>query len=160
VGGLTEADSAQERYRLESALHSARSAIEDGAVIGGGVALLRAGIALRREEFFTEPDAEAKIAVASLLEEPVLQLIENAQKSPTQTFAEILASDSPSSGFNADTGKVEDLRGAGVLDPVRPIERSLRVALSHAGSVLQTGTWDLSVPQTPQRKPGQVPDDF
>ena len=154
VGRLSEGDLVQEKYRLESAMHSARSAIERGVVMGGGVALLQAGIALRKEEFFTQPDAEAKIAVASVLEEPILQLIENAQKSPTQTFAEILASDSSSSGFNTETSKVEDLRSAGVWDAVGPIEESLRVALSRAGSVLQTGTWDLSIPPNPQRGAG------
>jgi len=147
AGRMSEGDSVQEKYRLESAMHSARSAIERGVVTGGGVALLQAGIALRKEEVFTQPDAEAKIAVASVLEEPILQLIENAQKSPTQTLAEILASESPSFGFNTETS-------SGVLDAVAPIQEALQVALSRAGSVLQTGTWDLSTPPNPQRRAG------
>jgi len=150
VGGLTEEDSAQEKYKLESAMHSARSAVEYGAVVGGGVALLRAGMALRNEKADTDLDTDVRLAVAAVLEEPVRQLIENSQKSPTQIVVDINNLASPHAGFNTDSSKVEDLLRAGVLDAVKPIELSLRVALSHAGSVLQTGTWDLSMPPTPQ----------
>jgi chaperonin GroEL len=157
AGGVSEADVLQEIYRLESAMHSARSAIEDGRVAGGGVALLRAGITLRGEKTDNVLDNQTSQAVASVLEDPIRQLIENAQKSPTQILAEIVKSNSSHCGFNAAHCEIEDLVNAGVLDPLRPIDLSLRVALSHAGSVLQTGTWDLSAPPTPPQRPGQIP---
>jgi chaperonin GroEL len=152
AGGLSEADRAQEKYRLESALYSAGSAIEHGGVVGGGIALFRAGLAMMRAKTETQLDIEVNRAVESVLEEPVQQLITNANKSPTEIFAEILDTDSPHWGFDAKSCQVEDLLVARVLDAARPIELSLRVALSHAASVLQTGTWDLSTPPTPQQR--------
>jgi chaperonin GroEL len=156
VGGVSEADLFLEKYKLESALRSTRAAAEHGIVVGGGIALLRIAQALRTESTDKELDAETRRAVASVLEEPVRQLVENARKSPTQILADVLKSESPFFGFNAERCKIEDLLSAGVLDAARPITLSLRVALSHAGSVLQTGTWDLSPPPAPQR-PGQFP---
>lgn len=146
VGGVSESDIAQEMYSVESAMHSTRSAIERGWVIGGGVALLRAGLELKTRETTNPLEADTNKAVAAVLEEPLRQLVENAQKSPTQTLAKILKSGSPTYGFNAHGCKVEDLSKARVLDSIKPITLSLRVALSHAGSVLQTGAWDLSSP--------------
>jgi chaperonin GroEL len=155
AGSISETELVLKRYRLESAMHSARSAVEHGRVVGGGIALLRAGIALEREKADSDLDTEIRQSVRSVLEEPVRQLIENAQKSPTQILIEILESDSPYRGFNATHREVEDLLDAGVLDPVKSAELSLRVALSYAGSVLQTGTWDLSTSAVPAQKPGQ-----
>jgi chaperonin GroEL len=147
AGGVTEADLDLEKYKLESAMHVTRSASENGTIIGGCVPLFRAGIALQTEVPKNELDADVKIAVASVLAEPIHQLIENSQNSFTQIIAEIEALDSPSIGFNAETCKVADLRDEGVLDAAKPVELSLKVALSRAGSVLRTGTWDLSVPE-------------
>ena len=114
-----------------------------GSHIGGGVALLRASVALRPQVTENELENQAKHAVASVLEEPIRQLVENAKRSPTQILAQILNSNSPCVGLNAEGCKVEDLVLAGVLDPIGPIDLSLRVAMSHAGSVLQTGAWDI-----------------
>jgi chaperonin GroEL len=106
-------------------------------------------------QLVNELDIAAAQAVASVLEEPARQLIENAKKSPTQVLAEILKSDSESLGFNAERCQVEDLLSAGVLDPVKAVKLSLKVAISHAGSVLQTGTWDLSPPPSQLQRPGK-----
>ena len=144
AGGLSEADRSRERYFLESAMHSARSAIEDGSVAGGGTALLRCGRGLVRKATASELDMEALGAIASVLEEPFIQLVENAHQSSTEMLVETMDSDSPYWGFNANEGKVCDLAEAGVLDALKPIELALRTALAHAKTVLQTGTWDLS----------------
>ena len=149
AGGLTEADLLREKYRLESAMHSVRSAIEGGAVAGGGSALLRASAALKATGTSSGLDSDVNVSVASVLEEPMRRLVENAGMSPTQILTEVFASGVQHSGFNAEDRKVGDVLKAGVLDPVRSIELCLKVALSHAASVLQTGTWDLSVPAAP-----------
>jgi chaperonin GroEL len=159
AGGLSEHEVAQEKYKLQSAMFAARAGIEDGGIVGGGIALLRAGLAslaIRAEpQVVSELETSAAQAVASVLEEPTRQLIENAKKSPTQVLAEILKSNSECWGFNAERCQTEDLLLAGVLDAVKAIDLSLKVAISHAGSVLQTGTWDLSPPPTQLQRPGQ-----
>jgi chaperonin GroEL len=148
AGGLTEAEIAQERYRLESAMHSTRSAIEYGWVVGGGLALFRAGLAARREESSLGLAGEASQAVAAVLEEPITQLIGNNQKSPSEVLAEISTSDSENWGFDVKHNQVSDLVAALVLDAAKPLEMSIKVAMSRASSVLQTGTWGLDVPSS------------
>jgi chaperonin GroEL len=144
AGGVTDVEVAEERYRLESAMHSARSAIEHGCAPGGGVALFRAGIALDEWKAGDELESAVRQALASVLEEPISQLIENAKRSPTQMLEEIRKSSSPHVGFNVATERIEDLLAAGVVDSVWPLRLSVQVAFSHARSVLQTGTWDMS----------------
>lgn len=158
VGGLSEADRAQEKYRIESAMHSARSAIEHGGVVGGGIALFRAGVALRAKKIGTELEIQARNAVASILEEPVHQLIENAHRSPTEVLFEIDTSVAPQWGFDAQSCEVRDLLAARVIDAAKPIELSIRVALSHAAAVLQTGKWDLIMPPSAAQRPGPLTD--
>jgi chaperonin GroEL len=144
AGGITEADIIEEQYKLESALHSTRAAIEKGVCAGGGIALLRAGLALSEWKITGELELAAKDAIASVLQEPVYQLIENARRSPTQVVAEIQKSSSQNLGFNSTTGQIEDLVNAGVVDAVGCLEFAVQVAFSHARAVLQTGTWDVS----------------
>lgn len=159
AGGVSEADVTQEKYRIESALHSAFAAVEHGIVVGGGIALLRAGTALATEHADNELDSETRKAVASVLEEPVRQLVENSKKSPTQILADMVKSDLPFCGFNAEDCEIQDLVSARILDAAMPVALSVRVALSRAGTVLQTGTWDLSPSATPPQRvehfPGQ-----
>jgi len=144
AGGVTDIEVAEGRYKLESAMYSARSAIEHGCAPGGGVALFRAGIALDEWKAGDEIEFAVRQSLASVLEEPISQLIENAKRSPTQMLEEIRKSSSPNVGFNATTGNIEDLMEAGVVDSVWPLRLSVQVAFSHARSVLQTGTWDMS----------------
>jgi chaperonin GroEL len=146
AGGLSEGEVVQERYRLESAMHSTRSAIEHGWVVGGGIALLRAGSAAKLEEAGSGLAEEVGRAVASVLEEPAIQLIESAGKSSSEVLAEISKSDSQDWGFDAKRCEVGDLVALGVLDAAKPIEMSLRTAMSQAVSVLQTGAWGLDLP--------------
>jgi chaperonin GroEL len=144
AGGVTDVDVTEELYKLESAMHSARSAIEHGCVPGGGVALFRAAIALDEWKAGDELELAVKQSILSVLEEPISRLIENVKRSPTQMLEEIRKSSSMNVGFNTTTGKIEDLMEAGIVDSVWPLRQSLQVAFSHARAVLQTSTWDMS----------------
>ena len=150
AGGITDADIAEETYKLESALHSTRWALEHGCVPGGGIALLNAAKALEEWRVTEELDVAVKKSIAWVLEQPTRSLLENAKRSPTQMLAEIQKSTTPSLGFNTQNGQLEDLMAAGVIDAVKPLILSVEVAFSHARAVLQTSTWDVS-PQ-PERR--------
>jgi chaperonin GroEL len=143
VGGITDIDVAEERYKLESAMHSARSAIEHGCSPGGGVALFRAASALDEWKAGDELELAVNQSIASVLKEPIRQLIENSKRSPTQMLEEIRRSSSPNVGFNTATGQIEDLVEAGIIDSVWPLRISVQVAFSHARAVLQTGAWEM-----------------
>jgi len=155
AGGLSEAEIVGERYRLESAMHSTRSAIEHGWVVGGGIALLRAGLAAKRSETGKGLAEQAAKALASVLEEPVIQLVESAGKSSSEVLAELSKSNSQDWGFDAKRCELGDLVRLGVLDAAKLLEMSLRTAMSQAASVLQTGTWGLDIPPVSRHKPEQ-----
>jgi chaperonin GroEL len=150
AGGISEADINEERYKLESAMHSARSAIDSGYLVGGGVAMLRAAVALNEWPTPDEVHADVKQTLASALEEPIRVLIENAKRSPTQVLAELKEQNTDTGGFNAQRHVIEDLENAGILDALKPLTLAIQVGFSRARTLLQTGTWDLS---TPARKP-------
>ena len=80
---------------------------------GGGAALYHAGVALEKWEITGEIELEVRQAMISTLENPIRQLIENAQRSPTQILSEILKSTSANSGFDITTNKIEDLVARG-----------------------------------------------
>ena len=105
-GGLTSADRIDSRYRLESALYSCQSAVENGCVAGGGVTYFRAK-SLVEKLIPTNKSEEFGIAsVSYALEQPLRQLIQNSvPHDKAGVFREIAAHESTSAGFNAETGK-------------------------------------------------------
>jgi len=140
------------KYRMVSAMHSARSAVEGGWATGGGVALYKAAGAIRTITASEGAEVEGLASVATALEKPIQHLIENAQSSPTQVLQEMSQATGLFIGFNVDTKRVEDLRETGILDSTRMLEIALRVAHAHAKSILETEDWDLAPnppPQTP-----------
>jgi len=151
AGATSEAELLQEKYRVESAMFSGRQALDSGYVLGGGVALVRAGEGLSVPSPNTELGVYALEAFRTILREPMQQLVQNAGLSPTSILEEISKSDLNATGFNAERGRVEDLRAAGILDPAKSIKLALRAALSRARFVLQTVSWDISPIPTPKR---------
>lgn len=146
LGGFTKLDIQQERYKVESAMWSAYSAIEEGWLPGGAVSLLRAGDELVKWTTQSDVETLSKLAVAGALERPIHQLIENGKRSPTQLLSEIRKTLPISVGFNAENGKIEDLVEAGILDSAKVLRVALRIAFSHVKAILQTSAWDLTGP--------------
>lgn len=137
VGGASSVDRAERAYKLRSALHSAREAVESGIVPGGGVALFTAGKSL-------QASSEAARAVALAVAVPLRQQISNAHENEREVVARIEASGKDWVGFNAESRRVEDLGQAGIVDPAKTCITALQQAFVHARAVLQTGVWDLS----------------
>ena len=120
VGGATEIEMKERTERLDDALNATKAAIQDGIVVGGGLALYNARSIL--------PNGIIKKTLAY----PIKQIADNA--------GHILIEDNLNYniGYNALTGEYEDLYDAGILDPVKVTLSSLRAAGSIAGLVLTT----------------------
>jgi chaperonin GroEL len=146
LGGFTKLDIQQEKYKAESAMWSAHSAIEEGWLPGGAVSFLRASDELVKWTAQSEVESVSRLAVARALERPIHQLIENGKRSPTQLLSEIRKTASMKVGFDAENGKIEDLVGAGILDSAKVLRVALRIAFSHVKAILQTSAWDLTGP--------------
>lgn len=134
VGAATEPEMKQKKQMFEDSLNSTKAALEGGIVPGGGVALLRAGKAIGDLKLEGDEAIGAKI-VAAACETPLRQIVQNAGLDGSVILAEVLAA-KPQFGFNAMTGKVEDLLAAGVVDPAKVVKNCLTYAASAAGIVI------------------------
>lgn len=134
VGGATEPEVKQKKQMFEDSLSSTKAALEEGVIVGGGVALLRASAAATKLELFGDEAVGAKILVDAC-RSPIKQIADNAGADGSVVLQEVLES-KDSFGFNALTGKVEDLMKCGVIDAAKVVKLCLTHACSVAGIVL------------------------
>jgi chaperonin GroEL len=143
--GLTDEDLADSRYKLESALHSCQSAIENGYVIGGGLSYCRARALVEKLVATNDSQMAGIEAVSAALAAPLKQLLENSRHpNPEVVFKEVLDSSSGRMGFNAESGQVEDLASIGVLDSAKALSDTLALAFAYAEGMLKTAAWDTT----------------
>jgi chaperonin GroEL len=142
AGGATQHEVETEVYKLSTALHSARLAIEGGCVLGGGQSLYRAASSRRLAPEDAAPKAGAESALQAL-QQPVRVLIENSKRSVTQVVASLDSSQGDKLGFDAQSGELVDLEERGVLEPTEGLRKTLNIAFSYARKILETGAWEL-----------------
>ncbi len=130
VGAASEIEMKEKKDRVDDALHATRAAVEEGIVVGGGVALARTMKALDKVDTVNEDEAMGVQIVKKALEYPIRIIAENAGVDGSVVLQEILKSKG-ARGYNARTDKYEDLKKAGVIDPTKVT----RVALVNAGSI-------------------------
>jgi len=148
VGAATEVEMKEKKARVDDALHATRAAVEDGIVVGGGVALLRARKALDNiHGSNSDQDAGIKI-VWRALEEPIRTITSNAGESADVVVAKVLEG-SGNFGFNAATSVYGDMLEMGVIDPTKVTKTALINAASIAGLLLTT---DCSINEVPKEE--------
>lgn len=134
VGAPTESEMKQKKQMFEDSLNATRSALEEGIVAGGGVALLQASRAYKKELLNKEEQVGADILIKAC-ETPFRQIVLNSGLDPSVVLGEAIKKGA-SFGFNAITEQVENLLLAGVIDPAKVVKNSLIHAVSIAGIVL------------------------
>jgi chaperonin GroEL len=129
VGAPTELAMAERRQLVEDALAATRAALEEGVVLGGGVALLRAQGAVRAASYHGDEEVGRDIVLGAL-EAPTRQIADNAGADGAIVVARLLGL-AGSLGYDATTDEYVDLEARGILDPTKVV----RVALQHAASI-------------------------
>ncbi|MBD90209.1 MAG: chaperonin GroEL [Deltaproteobacteria bacterium] len=137
VGAATEVEMKEKKARVEDALHATRAAVEEGIVVGGGVALLRCQGSLEGVKTTDEESFGVKI-IRRVLEEPIRQITANAGLEGSIVVQAVKDNDASAFGFNAATGEYTDLVAAGVIDPTKVTRTALQNAASIAGLMLTT----------------------
>ncbi len=137
VGAATEVEMKEKKDRVDDALHATRAAIEEGIVVGGGVALVRAISSLDGLKGANEDENIGISIVRKALEAPIRVIAENAGIDGSIVFHKVLEG-KDGFGYNARTDKFEDLKKAGVIDPTKVTRIALENAASIAGLVLTT----------------------
>jgi chaperonin GroEL len=148
VGAATETEMKEKKHRVEDAVQATRAALEEGIVPGGGVALLNAVESINLEELEGDEKTGAKI-IRRALEEPVRQLAHNAGLEGSVVVDQIHRAGG-GQGLNVDTGEVEDLIKAGIIDPTMVTRSALQNAASIAKNILTT---EAIVAEAPEKQP-------
>jgi chaperonin GroEL len=153
VGAATETAMKEIKMRVEDALNATKAAAQEGIVVGGGVALLRAAKVLDELKDGNSDIQTGVRIVRRALEEPLRRIAENAGMEGAVVVAEVEAMKG-ARGFNAVTGQFEDLATAGIIDPTKVVRTALQNASSIAGLLLTT---DLAVTDAPEPKKAAPP---
>jgi chaperonin GroEL len=152
VGAATEVEMKEKKERVNDAVQATKAAIEEGYVVGGEVALVRAVAALKTVK--AEGDEEVGVRILEgALTRPLRKLAENAGADAGWVVREIEKA-AGNTGFNALTGEFEDLVKAGVIDPVKVTRSALQNASSVAMMILTT---EALVTDLPEKNPPAGP---
>lgn len=136
VGAQTETELKEKKLRVEDALNATKAAVEEGIVVGGGCTLLRlaAKVDAIKETLDNDEQKVGAEIVKRALGYPMKLIAKNAGVNGSVVIEKVLSSDNYKFGYNAATGKYEDLMAAGIIDPTKVV----RCCLEHASSVAKT----------------------
>ena len=158
VGGMTEVEVKERKDRVDDALNATRAAVQEGVVVGGGVALVQASKVLTDLEG-ANPDQTAGIKiVARAIESPLRQIAENAGVDGAVVAGKVRESNDPNFGFNAQTEEYGDLFAFGVIDPAKVVRTALEDASSIAGLLVTTEAMVADKPEKAGAGGGGMPD--
>jgi chaperonin GroEL len=138
VGGATEVEVKEKKDRVDDALNATRAAVEEGIVPGGGVALLRAKLAVSKLKSENADEQAGISIVLKALEAPIRQIAENAGNEGSIVVGKITDNKSQTYGFNAQTEEYVDMIEAGIVDPAKVVRTALQDAASVAGLLITT----------------------
>jgi chaperonin GroEL len=138
VGGMTEVEVKERKDRVDDALNATRAAVQEGIVVGGGVALIQAGKAL---EGLTGANSDQNAGIAIVrrsLEAPLRQIAQNAGVDGSVVAGKVRESTDKAFGFNAQTEEYGDMFKFGVIDPAKVVRTALEDAASVASLLITT----------------------
>jgi len=147
VGGMTEVEVKERKDRVDDALNATRAAVQEGIVVGGGVALVQGAKSL---EGLTGENSDQNAGIAIVrkaLESPLRQIAENAGVDGSVVAGKIRESDDLKFGYNAQTDEYGDMFKFGVIDPAKVVRTALEDASSIAGLLITTEAMVADKPQ-------------
>ena len=155
IGAATEVSMKEKKARVEDALHATRAAVEEGIVVGGGVALLRIADTVAKVKARGSDEKTGIEIVVKALESPIRQIATNAGAEGSIVVETVRTNDNPSYGYNAATQVYENLIKAGIVDPTKVVRSALQNASSVASLLLTTEAILTDKPE--KNKPPAMP---
>jgi len=148
VGGATEVEVKERKDRVDDALNATRAAVEEGIVVGGGVALLKAVQAITVKGDNEDQDAGINI-VRKALQSPIRQIAENAGVEGSIVVGKVTDGRGAAFGYDAQKGEYGDMFEKGIIDPAKVVRTALQDAASIAGLMITT---EAGVAEAPKKK--------
>ena len=156
VGGMTEVEVKERKDRVDDALNATRAAVQEGIVVGGGVALIQAAKTLLKTEGANADQTAGVAIVRKALEAPLRQIAQNAGVDGSVVAGKVRESSDQKFGFNAQTEEYGDMFKFGIIDPAKVVRHALEDAASIAGLLITT---EAMVADRPEPKgAGGMPD--
>lgn len=160
VGGATETEIEEKKFRVDDAVAAVKAALAEGIVPGGGVTLINLADAIKQDAQLVVGDDDVafnngKFLMKRALEQPFRILLSNAGLNADEWLPQVRAA-KPGFGVNVnDPTKLVDLKAAGVVDPARVTKEALLNAVSIAGTTMTMGALVVEVPE---KKESTAPD--
>ncbi|BCD68515.1 chaperonin GroEL [Nitratiruptor sp. YY09-18] len=152
VGAATETEMKEKKDRVDDALAATKAAVEEGIVIGGGTALVRAANKVNLD-LCGDEKIGAEIILRAI-KAPLKQIAENAGFDPGVVANNVENAENENTGFNAATGEYVDMFEAGIVDPAKVERVALQNAVSVASLLLTT---EATVSEIKEDKPAAAP---
>lgn len=149
VGGATETEIEEKKFRVDDAVNAVKAALDEGVVAGGGVTLINLIFAI------TPVKGDASILAGQsllfrALEQPFRILLENAGINPDEWLPQVRKA-KPGFGVDVnDASKLVDLKAAGIVDPARVTKEAIQSAVSVAGTAMTMGALVVDIPEKAQ----------
>jgi chaperonin GroEL len=154
---MTEVEVKERKDRVDDALNATRAAVQEGVVVGGGVALVQGAKSLDGLKARTPTRTRVSPSCASALEAPLRQIAENAGVDGSVVAGKIRESNDLAFGFNAQTEEYGDMFKFGVIDPAKVVRTALEDAASVAGLLITT---EAMVADKPKKDDGPAMPDM
>ena len=156
VGGATEIEVKERKDRVDDALTATRAAVQEGIVVGGGVALMQGAKGLVDLKGENDDQTVGISIVRRALEAPLRQIAENAGVDGAVVAGKIRESNIEHFGFNAQTEEYGNMFDFGIIDPAKVVRTALEDAGSIAGLLITTEAMIADKPTPPSG--GGMPD--
>lgn len=157
VGGATETEIEEKKYRVDDAVAAVKAALDEGIVAGGGVTLINLTSSVKTAANDDTSIAAGKGLLIKALEQPFRILLDNAGINADE-WLPLVKKAKAGQGVNVnDPSKLVDLKAAGIIDPARVTKEALQNAVSIAGTSMTMGALVVDVPE-PKSAAGGAPD--
>ncbi len=153
VGAPTESAQKELKQRVEDAVAATRAAMEEGIVAGGGIALFNARLEIDSvKKEMSEVQERASAILKKAMEAPLSAIVSNSGESPARIIDELKSKKGKGTneawlGFNAVKNKIDDLKSAGIIDPLKVTKTAFTNAVSVAATYLTIGAGITEIPK-------------
>jgi chaperonin GroEL len=153
VGGATETEIEEKKFRVDDAVAAVKAALAEGIVPGGGVTLINLTSAVSTVATDDVSVAAGRLLLVKALEQPFRVLLTNAGLNADEWLPQVKAA-KPGHGVNVnEPGKLVDMKASGVVDPTRVTNEAIRSSVSIAGTGMTMGALVVEVPKEEKAAP-------
>ena len=160
VGGATETEIEEKKYRVDDAVNAVKAALDEGIVPGGGATLIHLASQIKAQE--TNAESAGRQILKNALEQPFRILLDNAGLNADEWLPQVRTGKGLV-GIDVNEGsKLIELKPAGIIDPTRVAKEALQNAVSIAGTAMTMGALVVDVPEKtpPAPAPGPMGMDY